>query len=182
MLRSVLCCLCLALAACQAPNPYTAASLPERPGAVDDAPAAPAAIHNYRTWRWEQPPSGSARFDAAQVSDAVAAGLERLGLRQKADGNADLLVRARVHQARRLEQVVEPYGGYGYGYRHHHYGWGAGPRVYSYHRDVLVMAVELIDGRTGQPVWRGQGESPVDTGHRDRLYRTAREALSGFAP
>src|SRR5690606_13154455 len=167
------------------------------------------------------PPSGSARFDAAQVSDAVAAGLERLGLRQKADGNADLLVRARVHQARRpeqvvepyggrgygyprspcgsgrgarvhslprlhlarrVEQVVEPYGGYGYGYRHHHYGWGAGPRVYSYHRDVLVMAVELIDGRTGQPVWRGQGESPVDTGHRDRLYRTAREALSGFTP
>lgn len=177
MLRSVLLCLCLTLAACQAPNPYTAESLPERPGAGTNAAPGPA-IGGYRTWRWEQPP---ADHDTYQVGDAVAAGLERLGLRQQPH-DADLLVRASAHQARRLEQVVEPYGGYGYGYRHHPYGWGASPRVYSYHRDVLILTVELIDSRTGQPVWQGQGESARDTDRRDRLYRTAREALSGFNP
>jgi len=180
MLRSVLLCGCLALMACQTPNPYTAASLPERSGAP---PAPPAAGAGYRTWRWEQPPAGTARYDATQIGDAVAAGLERLGLRQQPQGDADLLVRARLHETRRLEQVVEPYAGYGYGYwRHHPYGWGAGHRVYSYHRAVLVMAVELRDSHTGQPVWQGRGELAADAGRRDRLYRTARQALAGFSP
>lgn len=183
MLRSVLLCLCLTLAACQAPNPYTAESLPERPGGALHAGAHSAATPgDYRTWRWAQPPSGGTRHDAEQLRDAVAAGLERLGLRHRPDGDADLLVRARAQRERRLEQVVEPHGGYGYGYRHPYHGWGAGPRVYSYHRDVLVMAIELLDGRTGQPVWQGRGESPDDAEPRDRLYRTARDALSGFVP
>src|SRR5690606_3726761 len=117
MLRSVLLCGCLALMACQTPNPYTAESLPA-PSGAPPAPLASGAA--YCTGRWERPPAGTARYDATQIGDAVAAGLERRGRRQQPQGDADRRVRARLHETRRLEQVVEPYAGYGYGYWRHH--------------------------------------------------------------
>ena len=179
MLRSVLLCACLALAACQAPNPYVATSLPE--AHVYDAgayPAAPRDYGAYRTWRWEQEPA-SGDYRTSPLHDAVAAGLERLGLRPSRDAQADLTVRAGLHQAQRLEQYVEPYGYYGY--LNHYNTWAMAPRVYSYRREVVVVDIELLDSVDGQAVWRGQGESPADT-HRDRLYQAVREALSGFPP
>ena len=185
MLRSVLLGLCLALSACQTPNPYIAASLPETAERRDlnasAYPAPPRDYASYRTWRWQQQPAGSGDTPASEFHTAVTAELERLGLRQSRDAQADLTVRAGLQRAQRLEQYVEPYGGY-HGYPHRYGIWATGPRVYRYRREVLVVDIQLFDSADGQPIWRGQGESSADDAQRARLYQAVREALSGFPP
>ena len=90
MLRSVLLGLCLALSACQTPNPYIAASLPETAEPRDlnasAYPAPPRDYASYRTWRWQQQPAGSGDTPASEFHTAVTAELERLGLRQRPEG------------------------------------------------------------------------------------------------
>lgn len=186
MLRSVLLGLCLALCACQAPNPYTAASLPETAERRDynpnDYPPQPRNYAAYRTWRWQQAPTGSGNYPTDEFRDAVAAGLERLGLRQSREGaSADLAVRADLQRTQRLERYVEPYGGY-YGNPYRGGMWAGGPIVRSYRHTVLIVTIELLDGADGQLIWRGQSETLADNAQRNRLYQAVREALSGFPP
>lgn len=195
MPRSVLLVLYALLVACQTTSSTSPTSWPAQAGAdspdvVQPDPGAyypetPRDYAAYRTWRWQQEPTGSAHYSAAQVRDAVTAELERLGLRERHDASADLTVWAELFQTSRLQQVVEPYGG-SQGFAPHvgsfGGGWNAMPRVYAYRRNILVLNLELRDSDDGQAVWRGHGESPVDGADRTRLYQAARRALSGFPP
>ena len=182
------------LVACQATNsaspPASTQGGAVNPEVVRSPPATyyphtPRDYAAYRTWRWQQEPTGSAHYSAAQVRDAVTAELERLGLRERHDASADLTVWAELFQTSRLQQVVEPYGG-SQGFAPHvgafGGGWNAMPRVYAYRRNILVLNLELRDSDDGQAVWRGHGESPADGADRTRLYQAARRALSGFPP
>ena len=182
------------LVACQATNsaspPASMQGGAVNPEVVRSPPSAyypqtPRDYAAYRTWRWQQEPTGGAHYSAAQLRDAVTAELERLGLRERHDASADLTVWAELFQTSHLQQVVEPYGG-SQGFAPHvgsfGGGWNAMPRVYAYRRNVLVLNLELHDSADGQAVWRGQGESLADGANRARLYQAARRALSGFPP
>lgn len=195
MPRSVLLVLYALLVACQTTSSTSPTSSPAQAGAdspdvVQPAPGAyypatPRDYAAYRTWRWQQEPTGSTRYSAMQVREAVTAELERLGLRERHDASADLTVWAELFQTSQLQQVVEPYSG-SQGFTPHFGsfggGWNAMPRVYAYRRNILVVNLELRDGADGQAIWQGQGESLADGAGRTRLYQAVRKALSGFPP
>lgn len=192
--------LCLALGACQSPNPYRAESAPLPPapgaaGAVEPGvyPAAPRDYAGYRDWAWldDRPPGGGAGLEAGQVQEALSAELDRRGLRPARPGAmADLRIAARLELEWRIRAYEDYYGSlagyYGYGHYWDRYGaWGAVPIVRHYQEQVLVVHVELIDGADGQRVWSGSGEASVDDGQTGRakaLHQATRRALDGFPP
>ncbi|MNJ71743.1 hypothetical protein D3C77_683210 [compost metagenome] len=97
---------------------------------------------------------------------------------------------------RRLQRIYHDYdryagypGLYPYGYYHPHYsGYGLGasvPLVRTYPIEVLVLNIELLDARDGQPVWQGSAVAATDSDRRqraDRLHDAVREALAGYPP
>ena len=69
----------------------------------------------------------------------------RPGALQAAPGNVDCLIGYGIG-SRYVVDDVYPYGGWGYPY----YGWGW-PGPYGYREGII--AVDLYDARTGQPLW-----------------------------
>ncbi len=118
--RLALLALCLGLAACQSPNPYTAVSAavppaPPQAANVIDMSAYPAPSRDfgrYRNWTWlnGQLPPGTQWADSAQVAEAVSNGLDQRGLRPSQNPQvADLRVAADTRMETRLRQVREDY-------------------------------------------------------------------------
>ncbi len=190
--------LCLALIACQAPNPYTAASrsLPPAPAEINvmpdpsSYPAPPRDYAAYRSWAWQggQLPAGSPWASAEQVQQALSEALDQRGLRPARDGvAADLLARVELNLERRIRQVVDRYDefhspGYPADYPGH---WGRAPLVHAYEIEVLVLRLELFDGRDNQLVWQGQAQLPSggDQAQRARALRDAlKQALASYPP
>lgn len=194
----------LVLAGCQGTNPYVASSRPLPPAPAQaantfDASAYPTPARDYghyQSWGWRngQLPTGSANADPAQLADAVSAALDQHGLRPARNGSPDLLVSANIHLEKRLRQVRDydsydpyPYGSVGYGgYRNGYGGYASVPVVRTYQVEVMVVRVDLYDGRSGQPVWSGNAESGSDQGSpRDResaVRQAVGKALSGYPP
>jgi hypothetical protein len=198
----------LALAACQASNPYVASSRPLPPAPAQAAntfdasayPAPPRDYGRYRSWSWRngQLPSGSADADPAQVADAVSGALDQHGLRPARGATGDLLVSADMRLERRLRQVRDydyydpyygpyPYAGAGFGgYRNGYGAYGSVPIVRTYEVEVMVVRIDLFDARNGQPVWSASAESGSDkSSPRDRetaLRESVHKALSGYPP
>ncbi len=163
--------LCLALAACQGNNPYTAQSLPLPPAPPEAAdqldrsayPAPPRDYARYRNWAWRdgRPPAGSAWASSELLQEALGNALDQRGLRPaQAGAPADLEVAAELRLERRLRQVREDYGGYyGHGRYWHDYGlWGSAPILRSYEEQVVVVRIELFDAVDGQPVWSASAD------------------------
>lgn len=197
---------CLALGACQSPNPYRAESapLPPAPAAAAttfDRSAYPAPTRDYaryRNWAWldDRPPGGGADVDPALFQEALGAALDQRGLRPaQAGARADLRVAAAVSLEHRVRQYYDDYYGYPYPYPGGYYGygrywndyglWGSVPIVRNYEYDALVVRVELFDDADGQRVWSGYGESDDgDAGaeHAKPLRKAIRRALEGFPP
>jgi len=190
--------LCLALGACQSPNPYRAesAGLPPAPSGIAAHalyPAAPRDYAGYRDWAWsnDRPPDDGAGVEPGRLPETLSAELDRRGLRPVRPGAApDLRVSAQLALEWRTRIYEDYYGSvggyYGHGHYHDRYGaWGSVPIIRRYEEQVLVVRVELADGNDGQPVWRGSGEAPAgnDPGSRAKALRQAvRRALEGFPP
>lgn len=199
--------LCLALAACQSPNPYTAASaaIPPAPAQAAYAqdmsayPAAPRDFSRYRNWSWlnGQLPSGTQWAESSQIADAVSNGLDQRGLRPSQNPQlADLRVAAETRLETRLRQVREDYddpyygggyggGYYGNGYRRGYGGYASVPVVRTYQEQVMVVQISLFDPRGGQPIWTASAEtaSSGDQSARARALRQAvQHALSAYPP
>ncbi|MGY4492209.1 DUF4136 domain-containing protein [Pseudomonas sp. TE3610] len=186
--------ICLTLAACQSPNPYTASSNPLPPAPPQAAqsfdasayPAAPRDFASYRSWTWfnHQLPPGSPLADSNQIAEAVSEGLDQRGLRPARNGPADLLVSTDVRMEKRLRQVQEDYGpGPGYG-PYGPYG-GYPPVVRTYEVQVMVVRLTLFDGASGQPVWSTSAESDGrgSISQRGDALRTAvNKALTAYPP
>lgn len=193
--------LCLALGACQGPNPYRAESLPLPPAPPTAAtpfepgvyPAPPRDYAAYRDWAWlhGRQPDGDAGLDAAQVQEILSAELDQRGLRPVRPGaEADLRVSAQLTLKRRIRiyrDYYDRFGGY-YGYGHHwdRFGvWGRAPLVYRYEEQVLVVRIAFTAGTDGRRLWHGSGEARVDaerSGRARALQQAARLALQGFPP
>jgi hypothetical protein len=184
------------LTACHSQNPYRAASRPLPPAPPQaaqtfDRSAYPAPTRDYgryRTWSWLSLPADSAWASSAQVQEALSNALDQRGLRpQRSGGVSDLQVRAELRLETRIRQVEERYGSH---YGHSRYGdayglWGSAPLVRSYSEEVIVAYVELFDGRDGQLVWSGSGETrgAGNQGQRAAALRSAlRQALSAYPP
>jgi hypothetical protein len=75
------------------------------------------------------------------------------GLIQPAPGNADCLVGYGIGGY----YVVSGAYPYPYGWGSYPYGWGPGPYVYP----EGVIAVDLYDARTGQPLWHASTEQSL---------------------
>lgn len=100
----------------------------------------------------------------------------------------DFLVSYEYSIQTRLES--EPFNtGFGYGWsRYHQFGGfgidtGGGIRQY----DVGVLAIDLVDGKTGQPLWRGTGSELVSTHSTPEenttfAYRLVEAILAQFPP
>lgn len=197
--------LCIALAACQSPNPYTAVSAavpPAPPQAASgiDMSAYPAALHDYgryRNWTWlnGQLPPGSQWADSAQVAEAVSNGLDQRGLRPSRNPQAaDLRVAADTHMETRLRQVRDDYydpyyggGGYygGNGYRNGYGGYASVPVVRTYQEQVMVVSISLFDARSGQPVWSASAETGTggdQAGRAKALRQAVQHALTAYPP
>ncbi|NQD92063.1 DUF4136 domain-containing protein [Pseudomonas sp. CrR25] len=198
MKRVALFVLSLGLAACQAHNPYTAESRALPPAPVQNAerldlsayPAPARDYARYRNWAWlnGRQPSGSAWASSALVQEALSNALDQRGLRPVQTGAAaDLGVRTELRLERRQRQVVDHYGGY-YGHNRHwnDYGlWGSAPLVRSYEEEVLVVRIDLYDGRDGQPVWSGGAEVASGGSQADRadaLRAALKQALENYPP
>lgn len=186
---AMLCC-CLGLAACQAPNPYVASSLPMPPAPATAAlpldtsayPAAPRDYARYQSWGWtnNQLPAGSPWAASEEIAEAVSAGLDQRGLRPARNSAPDVRVTVEVRQERRLQQVQDDYGygaSYGPGYRPYGpYGYYAPPPVVrTYEVQVTVVRLHLFDGRTGQEVWSASADTQAQgsQGQRADDLRTA---------
>ncbi|QLC73650.1 DUF4136 domain-containing protein [Pseudomonas sp. LPB0260] len=198
MTRFALLLLCLSLAACQGPNPYTAQSMPLPPAPAQAAtqldrsayPAAPRDYRRYRNWTWhnDQPPAGSAWASAELVQEALSNALDQRGLRPAQGGAvADLGVRSELRLERRIRQVVDHYDGYhdrGY-YADYPGYWGRIPVERAYEVEVLVVSIELFDRRDGQPVWQGLAELPSGGSQAERadaLRAACKRALQDYPP
>ena len=195
---------CLGLAACQAPNPYVASSLPLPPApplaaqAIDASayPAAPRDYARYRSWAWvnDRLPAGTPWAAPEQIAEAVSAGLDQRGLRPARSTPADLRVAVELRQERRLQQVQDDYGygggyggGYGPGYRGYGpYGYYGGPPIVrTYEIQVMVVRVHLFDGITGQEVWNAAADTSAqgsESQRADALRVALGRALSAFPP
>ncbi|MGP3792430.1 DUF4136 domain-containing protein [Pseudomonas sp. B392_1p] len=213
MIRPALLTLSFVLAACQGNNPYTASSAPLPPAPnlaatgvdVSAYPAAPRDYGRYRSWAWQPGllPAGTTEASPEQVQSAIAAGLDQVGLRPARDNRtADLLVSADLRVERRLQRRYDDYGygGYGYGYGYHpglypygyhsphHSGYGLAmsvPLVRTFETEVLVVDIQLHDGRDGQPVWSGSAEAVRGSDRHtrsDSLHDAVRQALAGYPP
>jgi hypothetical protein len=189
------------LAGCATNNPYTASSnpLPPPPGPAGAEafeasayPAAPRDFGRYRSWSWlaGRQPAGSAWGTPEQIHEAVAAGLDRRGLRPaRAENPADLQVSAELRVERRLRQVYDDYGGY-YGHRrygHDYYGgYASAPLPRTYEEQVLVVRIELFDGASRQPLWSGSAEARASddspAANRDALREAVNRALQDYPP
>ena len=190
--------LCLTLAACQAPNPYSAQSTPLPPAppqaaaALDRSayPAAPRDYARYRNWAWhnDQPPAGSAWASSEQVQEALSNALDQRGLRPaQSAAAADLRVHSELRLERRIRQVIDHYDDhYDRGYYADYPGhWGRMPVERAYEVEVLVVRIELFDSRDGQPVWQGLAELPSGGSQAERadaLRAACKRALQGFPP
>jgi len=193
---------CLSLAACQAPNPYVASSLPMPPAPalatqpLDTSayPAPPRDYARYRSWAWvnDRLPAGTPWAAPEQIAEAVSAGLDQRGLRPARATPADLRVAVELRQERRLQQVRDDYGygyggGYGSGYRGYGpYGYYGGPPIVrTYEVQVMVVRVHLFDGVTGQEVWNAAADTSAQgtEGQRTDALRVAvGRALSTYPP
>jgi hypothetical protein len=210
MYRLTLLACSLTLAACQGSNPYQAQSRPLPPATAGNAPVfdpaaypAPARDYaRYQSWAWQQLPADSAWVSTEQLQQVIAEGLDQRGLRPaQANRPTDLLIRADLHLERRLQQVREDYDGYYgggyYGPRHGHgyygdpyYGRGYGlygsvPLVRTYEVQVVVVRIELLDARDGQPLWSGSAETQLreTQGQRlDALRDAVQLALKNYPP
>lgn len=206
--RLTLALLALALAGCQASNPYVASSRPLPPAPPQAAstfdasayPAPPRDYGRYRNWAWRnnQLPAGSAYADPAALAEAVSAALDQHGLRPAREARSDLLVSADLRIERRLRQVRDdyyPYDNYGYGgvgysrygggYRNGYGVYGSVPIVRTYEVEVMVVRLDLFDAGSGQPVWSTSAEtaSKGSQGERaDALREAVLNALSGYPP
>ena len=81
------------------------------------------------------------------------------GVIQPAPGNADCLVGYGIG-GYHVVGGAYPYAygwGYPYGWGPYAYGWGPGPYVYP----EGVIAVDLYDARTGQPLWHASTEQSL---------------------
>lgn len=196
MRKLLACLLCLGLAACQSPNPYTASSLPmppapaQPPQAFDPSayPAAPRDYARYRNWAWlnDRLPAGSALADPAQVAEIVSTGLDQRGLRPARAGTlADLRVAADLRVEKRLQQMQDPYYGdpyYGGPYRGYYY---APPPVRTYEIQVVVLNLHLFDGASGQEIWNTRAETAhqgSESQRTDALRTAVDKALSAYPP
>ncbi|SED39800.1 DUF4136 domain-containing protein [Pseudomonas anguilliseptica] len=184
------------LAACQSQNPYIADSKPMPPAPAHspqqlDRSAYPAALRDYgryRTWSWQQLPTGSAWASSEQVQEALSNALDQRGLRPHRAGNtSDLKVSAELRLEQRLRQVTEHYGSH---YGHSRYGdeygmWGSAPLVRSYTEEVMVVRIELYDGQDGQPVWSASAETLSNGSQSERaaaLRNALQQALAAYPP
>ena len=204
MRRLSLCAVCLALAACQSPNPYVASSRPLPPAPAQaaqtfDASAYPAPARDYaqyRNWAWVngQLPAGTSWADSAQIAEAVSNALDQRGLRpQRGGGPADLRVGTSLRMETRLEQTRDDVGygaGYGRGYgpydRYDRFGgYGSYPVVRTYQIQVMVVRIDLFDGKSGQPVWSASAETSSQGSLSDRneaLRNAVQKALTAYPP
>jgi hypothetical protein len=196
------------LSACQSGNPYIAQSTPLPPAPAQAAttldrsayPAPPRDYGRYRSWAWlnDRLPPGTAWMDSAQVAEAVSNGLDQRGLRPARTGQpADLYVNASTRQETRLRQVrdyddyYDPYYGSsvgygGYGRRGYGYGgYASVPVVRTYQVQVMVVQIDLIDARTGQPVWSASADASSGDKESDRgkaLRQAVQQALNAYPP
>ena len=184
------------LAACQSHNPYVADSAPLPPAPAQAAqqldlsayPAPPRDYGRYQTWSWQRLPAGTAWASAEQVQEALSNALDQRGLRPHRAGlTADLLVSAELRQEQRIRQVTEHYGSH---YGHSRYGsgygmWGSAPLVRSYSEEVIVVRIDLFDGRDGQAVWSASAETLSGTSQLERaaaLRQAIQQALTAYPP
>ena len=201
--RAALLVLSLALGACQSPNPYTPSAMPMPPAPVQAAntldlsayPAPPRDYGRYQSWAWlnGRLPMGSAWADSTQIAEAVSNALDQRGLRPvQPNRPADLLVSADLRTEKRLRQVQDDYGygagyGAGYGDRWGRYGgmYGSVPVIRTYQVDVMVVRINLYDGKTGQPVWSSSAETS-STGslseRGDALRESLNKAVQAYPP
>ena len=201
--RAALLVLSLALGACQSPNPYTPSAMPMPPAPAQAAntldlsayPAPPRDYGRYQSWAWlnGRLPMGSAWADSTQIAEAVSNALDQRGLRPvQPNRPADLLVSADLHTEKRLRQVQDDYGygagyGAGYGDRWGRYGgmYGSVPVIRTYQVDVMVVRINLYDGKTGQPVWSSSAETS-STGslseRGDALRESLNKAVQAYPP
>ena len=201
--RAALLVLSLALGACQSPNPYTPSAMPMPPAPAQAAntldlsayPAPPRDYGRYQSWAWlnGRLPVGTAWADSAQIAEAVSNALDQRGLRPvQPNRPADLLVSADLRTEKRLRQVQDDYGygagyGAGYGDRWGRYGgmYGSVPVIRTYQVDVMVVRINLYDGKTGQPVWSSSAETS-STGslseRGDALRESLNKAVQAYPP
>ncbi|MCH4873638.1 MULTISPECIES: DUF4136 domain-containing protein [Pseudomonas] len=201
--RAALLVLSLALGACQSPNPYTPSAMPMPPAPAQAAntldlsayPAPPRDYGRYQSWAWlnGRLPVGTAWADSAQIAEAVSNALDQRGLRPvQPNRPPDLLVSADLHTEKRLRQVQDDYGygagyGAGYGDRWGRYGgmYGSVPVIRTYQVDVMVVRINLYDGKTGQPVWSSSAETS-STGslseRGDALRESLNKAVQAYPP
>ncbi|WP_339525812.1 DUF4136 domain-containing protein [Pseudomonas sp. EA_35y_Pfl2_R111] len=184
------------LAACQSQNPYIADSKPLPPAPAHSPqqldrsayPAAPRDYGRYRTWSWQQLPTGTAWASSEQVQEALSNALDQRGLRpHRAGKTSDLKVSAELRLEQRLRQVTERYGSH---YGHSRYGdnygmWGSAPLVRSYTEEVMVVRIELFDGQDGQPIWSASAETLSSGSQSERaaaLRNAVQQALAEYPP
>ena len=201
--RAALLVLSLALGACQSPNPYTPSAMPMPPAPAQAAntldlsayPAPPRDYGRYQSWAWlnGRLPVGTAWADSAQIAEAVSNALDQRGLRPvQPNRPPDLLVSADLHTEKRLRQVQDDYGygaGYGRGYGDPwgRYGgmYGSVPVIRTYQVEVMVVRINLYDGKTGQPVWSSSAETS-STGslseRSDALRESLNKAVQAYPP
>lgn len=201
--RAALLVLSLALGACQSPNPYTPSAMPMPPAPAQAAntldlsayPAPPRDYGRYQSWAWlnGRLPVGTAWADSAQIAEAVSNALDQRGLRPAQPNRpADLLVSADLHTEKSLRQVQDDYGygaGYGRGYGDPwgRYGgmYGSVPVIRTYQVEVMVVRINLYDGKTGQPVWSSSAETS-STGslseRSDALRESLNKAVQAYPP
>jgi hypothetical protein len=150
----------------------------------------------YRTWSWVEPavtyrPADDPRIQSdlttQRIREAISGQLDARGLRPAQDGSqGDLLVRAYMLIDQRQDNVTTHYG--------HSPRWGVWAmdplisETRSVHYQVATLQIDLLDGRDGQLVWRGNTSDIV----RDRqltpaersgnVFAMVRQILEGYPP
>jgi hypothetical protein len=145
----------------------------------------------YRSWSWQQLPVANAWIRSEELQYILSGALDQRGLRPAVPPTgADLKVRAETRLERRMRQSNDDYPPYyaGYPARPDFYGYRGNPNAPGsrvYEEDVMVVHIELFDGRTGAPIWDTRAEMPCGGAQSEQtkvLRRAVQQALSSFPP
>src|SRR5262249_51356638 len=108
-------------------------------------------LYKYRTYKWVHEPNTQNPFMRERLVRAIDAELRARGF-QRSDCDACLAIAANFTTEE--QQTLNTYytgGGWGW-------GWGGGSgwaTTYVETREVGTLVVDVLDGRTKKPLWRG---------------------------
>ena len=137
----------------------------------------------YKTYRWLEKNDGAHPDQIAdgQIRQAIESQLALKGLTKNDAGKADMLVGYQVAVNQERQWNASGMGGPG------SWRWGGMGTATSSTINIGTLVVDLYDGATNKPVWRGDATKTLDRGkdpvkNQEKLQKAVAKLMKNYPP